>query len=296
MVAVLLERVGGVLVGAAEHRADGAGAGEQGPGLVALHLQALLDADAVAVLVGDVLGLTVDQGPAGLGQPAGGTAGLDAAQLQQHLVGQREQGVADQDGLGGAVHLPDGVAVAALLVAVHQVVVQEGEVVHQLHGHRAGHAHLGRGAGDLGGEHGERGTYGLAAVAVRGVALGVDPAEVVGGDGVHGRGQSVDRRPQDRRGQGPAALQKRGHVHRGPSIGRRGRGHSGHSLSSSCGAGSAGVGPARIGFHAASSKKSGRRPRDRPRAPSAAAAAPTPLRTALSMVAGHPVAVHAPAR
>ncbi len=94
-------------------------------------------------------------------------AGLDGAQFQEHLVGQREQRVTDQDGLGGAVHLPDRVAVAALLVAVHQVVVQEGEVVHQLHGHRSGHADLGRGTGDLGGEHRERGADGLAAVAVR---------------------------------------------------------------------------------------------------------------------------------
>ncbi len=125
MIAVLLQRVRGAVVGAAEHRADGAGGGEQGAGLVALHLQALLDADAVAVLVGDVLRLTVDQGAGRGGQPTGGAAGLDGAEFQQDLVGEGEQGVADQDGLGGAVHLPDGVAVAALLVAVHQVVVQQ---------------------------------------------------------------------------------------------------------------------------------------------------------------------------
>ncbi len=87
MVAVLLQRVGGTVVGAAEHRADGAGAGEQGAGFVALHLQALLDGDAVAVLVGDVLGLTVDQGAGGGGETAGGAAGLDGAEFEEHLVG-----------------------------------------------------------------------------------------------------------------------------------------------------------------------------------------------------------------
>lgn len=47
---------------------------------------------------------------------------------------------------------------------------------------------------------------------------------------------------------------------------------------------------------AVSSESKRRRGRGRPRALSAASAAFTPLRTALSMVAGHPVAVHAPAR
>lgn len=256
MVAVLLQRVRGEVVGTAEHRADGAGAGEQGARLVALHLQALLDADAVAVLVGDVLCLTVDQGTGRGGEAARGAARLDGAEFQEDLVGQREQGVADEDGLGGAVHLPDGVAVAALLVAVHQVVVQQREVVHQFNGDRTRHAHLGGGAGGLRGQDGERGAYGLAAVAVRGIALGVDPAEVVGGDGVHGRCEPVDGRLQHRCGQGPAALQERGHVHRVGS--RFGRGHSGHSLSSCCGTGGAGVGHALIEHQAASSKTSKR--------------------------------------
>ncbi len=233
-------------------------------------------------------------GAGGGGQAARGAARLDRAELQEELVGQREQGVADEDGLGGAVHLPDGVTVAALLVAVHQVVVQEREVVHQFNGDRARHAHLGGRAGGLGGHDGEGGTYGLAAVPLGGVALGVDPAEVVGGDSVHRRCQAVDGRPQYRSGQGPAALQERGHVHRVGS--RRCRGHSGHSLSSCCDTGGAGACRAQSERHAASSKSSKRWSRGRPRALSAASAALTPLRTALSMVAGHPVAVHAPAR
>ena len=53
-----------------------------------------------------------------------------------------------------------------------------------------------------------------------GLPCGVDPAEVVGGDGVHGRREPVDGRPQYRGGQGPAALQQRGHVH-ASSSGRR---------------------------------------------------------------------------
>jgi len=119
--------------------------------------------------------------------------------------------------------------------------VQQREVVDQLDGDRTGDAGLRRGAGDLGREHREGGAHGLAAVAVRGVALGVDPAEVVGGNGVHRGREAVDGRLQHRCGQGPAALQERGHVHRGPPSSRLGGGHSGHSLSSCCGAGGAGA-------------------------------------------------------
>lgn len=145
-------------------------------------------------------------------RPAGRAARLDRAELQQDLVGQREQRVADQDRLRGAVHLPYGVTVSALLVAVHQVVVQQREVVHEFDGHRAGDAGLGRSARRLGGQQGERRADGLAAVAVGGLALGVDPAEVVGGDGVHGRCEPVNGGPEHRSGQGPSALQKHGDV------------------------------------------------------------------------------------
>lgn len=126
---------------------------------------------------------------------AGRAARLDRAELQQQVVGEREERVADQDRLGRAVHLPYGVAVAALLVAVHQVVVQQREVVHEFDGHRAGNAGLGGRARRLGGQQGERGAHGLAAVTVRRPPVGVDPAEVVGGDGVHGRREPAPRQP-----------------------------------------------------------------------------------------------------
>lgn len=135
-----------------------------------------------------------------------------AVELQQDLVGKREQRVADQDRLGRAVHLPHRVAVAPLLVAVHQVVVQQREVVHELDGHGAGDAGLRGGAGRLRGQQGQRRAHGLAAVAVGGPALGIDPAEVVGGHGVHGRCEPVNGSPEHRRGKGPSALQKRGDV------------------------------------------------------------------------------------
>lgn len=88
---------------------------------------------------------------------------------------------------------------AALLVAVHQVVVQQREVVHEFDGDGAGDAGLGRRARGFRGQQGERGAHGLAAVAVGRPALGVDPAEVVRRDGVHGRRQPVHGSSQHRR-------------------------------------------------------------------------------------------------
>lgn len=238
--------------------------------------------------------------------PAGRAAGLHGAELQQDLVGEGEQGVADQDGEGRSVHLPHRVAVAALLVAVHQVVVQQREVVHELDRDGAGDADLGRGTRGLGGEQRERRTHGLAAVAVRHVALGVDPAEVVGGDGVHGRREPVDGGAERGGREGTAAFQERDRVRllHAPS----GCAHTGirvldsrvprvHWLSSCsctcCARGAGGAGAVDGARHAASCRGCSRW---RPSAASAAWAALSPLRTALSMVAGQPVAVHAPAR
>ncbi len=293
MVAVGLQDVGGAVVGAAEDGADGDRAGQQGAGLVALHLQALRDGDPLAVLVGDVLGLAVDELAGGRGQPAGGAAGLDGAQLEQDLVGQGEEGVADEDGLGGVVGLPDGVAVAALLVAVHEVVVEQREVVHELDGHGAGDARRGGRAGGLGRQQGEGGAYGLALIAVGRPPLDVDPPEVVGGDGVHGCREPGHGGTQHRRGKRPSALQQGADACGVDSWDRRC-----HGLSSG---GRARTRPARGDarlegslVHTAASRRGwwcGR-----PSSERAAPAAFRPLRTALSMVAGQPVAVHAPAR
>jgi len=91
-----------------------------------------------------------------------------------------EQGVADEDGGGVAPHGPHRRAVAPFGVAVHQVVVDQGEVVHELHRDRA--AQRGRRvAGDgLAGQQGQRGAHRLAGVRVERPTTLVAPAEVVG--------------------------------------------------------------------------------------------------------------------
>ena len=87
--------------------------------------------------------------------------------FEQHLVGQDLQGVAGDDGRADPVHGPHRRAVMALGVGVDDVVVDEREVVDQLHGHGARYADLGVRPGRLGGEDGEGGPDALAARRAR---------------------------------------------------------------------------------------------------------------------------------
>ena len=99
-------------------------------------------------------------------------------------------------GTGNAPERPDRGPVPAGHVAVHQVVVQQREVVHQLDGDRARHPDLGRRSGGPGREQGEGRAQRLAARSGLGVAVGVGPAEVVGRLRAAGRVELVDGRPQ----------------------------------------------------------------------------------------------------
>ena len=145
--------------------ADAARAGHQRGRLVAGHLQALGQADVVALLEGEVRALPADQPQDRDGQAPGRPGALEGVVLQQQVLGQREEPVPGQDGRADAEHGPGRRPVPALGVVVHDVVVQQGEVVHELDRHRGGHAPLGRRASGAGGEQGQRGPQGLAATA-----------------------------------------------------------------------------------------------------------------------------------
>ncbi len=79
-----------------------------------------------------------------------GTATRLPLDLQQHLGREPQQGVAGEDRAVRAEDRPRGGPVPPLGVAVHEIVVQQGEVVDQLHGDRAGEPGLDRGTGSLG--------------------------------------------------------------------------------------------------------------------------------------------------
>ena len=179
----------------------------------------------------------------------------------------------------------------ALAVTVDDVVVHQREVVDELDGDGTGHADGGRCAHGFGGQHRERGPYPLAPVPGHRVALGVGPAEVVR----HGRAE---------RGIEPADCGAHGGLHqRARSFQRTGYlraiRHGGRRH------GSQRPIVSRADHRAASEKAAGTKPpgavgRSNRLVPrlhifSASTAADWPLRTAPSMVAGHPVRVHAPA-
>src|SRR6202030_2962588 len=88
--------------------------------------------DVVPLLEREVRALARDQPQHRRGQAAGGPGTLRAGLLEQDVLRQREQGVTGQDGRADAVDLPGRRPVPALYVAVHDVVVQQREVVHEL--------------------------------------------------------------------------------------------------------------------------------------------------------------------
>ena len=172
------------------HRADAAGARHQRGGLVPGHVQALGQGYVVALLEGQVRALSADQPQHRRGHTAGRPRALEGVVLEQQVLGQREQRVPGQDGRADAEHGPGRRAVPALGVVVHQIVVQQGEVVHQLDGDRTGDCDASVHTGGSGGEQGEGGPERLAAAAGLRSALHTGPAEVVRGLGPGGPGRA----------------------------------------------------------------------------------------------------------
>jgi len=85
--------------------------------------------------------------------------------------------------------------VAALGVAIHHVVVQQREVVHQLDGDGTRDAHVCAGAGQLGGQQRERRPDRFAAPGQTCRAVRIGPAQVVAGDVAAGGIQPGDGGP-----------------------------------------------------------------------------------------------------
>ena len=149
--------------------------------LPGLHPQALLDGRRLVPLELQILALARDQ----LLHHRAERGHRGRAVLGQHLEREGLQRAAGEQGLVLAEHGPRGRPVPPVEVAVHDVVVQQREVVDQLDGHR-GVEHGGlvaRGADRARAEHGQGRAQRLAAGAVRiRAAVGVLPAEVVAGD------------------------------------------------------------------------------------------------------------------
>ena len=190
-------------------RADAARAGHQRRGLVPGHLLALGQGDVVAALERQVRTLPGDQPLHRRGQAAGRPQALRGLVLQQDVLGEGQHGVPGQDRRADPVDRPRGGPVPALGVAVHDVVVQQREVVHEFHGDRGGDPAFRRGQRGPGRQQGQRRAQRLAGAArlgaavprgpVRGAAVGRrrhrgDAAGLAAGPAAR-RGVPVDARP-----------------------------------------------------------------------------------------------------
>ena len=179
--------------GAHVHRADRAGAGHQRGRLVARHLDALGQGHVAALFEREVLALPGDQPLHRGGQAARRPQAARGGVLEQQVVRQGEHRVAGQDRRADAEHGPRGRAVPPLGVPVHDVVVQQREVVHKLDRDRGADAALGGHARGAGGKQGERGAQRLAAPLAHRVPLSVGEAVVVGSHPANAGAQPVDR-------------------------------------------------------------------------------------------------------
>src|SRR5579875_476167 len=263
MLAVLSEGVCHRLGRTPEQGPDAAGGREERPGLAALHREALRQGDAGPGLEAHVGGLPPDHLLVGVGEPPRGPDTGGVRLLQEHLHRQGGEGVARDDGDPRAELRPHGRPVPSLAVAVDDVVVQQRVVVHELDGHGTGQRILVVPADGSGREEDEPRAHVLAA-----------SREVVA-DGLVQRGvEPLDRRVEGRHHERGRAAECLGHLHDGCSTGARRDERRRHAGAAS------------------SSRVAGR---SDPKDATAASAAASPERTAPSMVAGHPVAVHAPA-
>ena len=147
---------------------DGAHRGrtaQEGAGLGRGHGHALLDGYVPSALEGHVVGLTGDHGGRGVGQRRRRGGAAPDGSFEEDLVSEDLQGVAGDDRRPDPVHRPHRRPVMPFGVDVDDVIVDEREVVDQLHRHRPGHADLGVGPGGFGGQDGQGGPDALAARA-----------------------------------------------------------------------------------------------------------------------------------
>ncbi len=122
---------------------------------------------------------------------AAGPDGADSTRLAAD-----EEGAAGQDGESFTEDYPGAGSVPPGAVAVHDVVVEQGEVVHQLDRDGSGHSDLQRGARRGGREQHEGGAHRLATAERAMWVVRSSPAEVVGDDRPDLLGEGGDLGPQ----------------------------------------------------------------------------------------------------
>src|SRR5206468_2867304 len=117
-----------------QDRPDRGAGRQQRSGLAGRHVEAFVQGDVLAVLEGDVLDLPSGQFAGDGGEEQRCAAGVRGGGFEQDLVSEGEERVAGQDRGGRPPDRPHGTPVAAFGVTVHQVVVQQREVVDEFDG------------------------------------------------------------------------------------------------------------------------------------------------------------------
>lgn len=212
-------------------RADRAGGAEQRAGLGGGHRQAFVQRDLTgrAPLEGAVRLLPRAELDDARGQPRGGGRRGGMRVLRQHPQGERAHRVTGDQRVRDAEDGPGGGPVPPGHVLVDDVVVEQGEVVRELHRGRGLHSPGLLRAQRAGRREDESRPDGLARVLRGRGAVGVLPAEVVHRDPPHGAGQGLDGRAQLGIDSGPRPVQEpHGPLTVGDGI-RAGHGH-GHFL------------------------------------------------------------------
>ncbi len=198
MAAELPQAAHPVGVRAGQDSAERAGTADQSAGLPGGHGQVVGDRHLVLLLEGDVAALPLHQLHQRADEFLDRRPGLGLRGLGEDTQRGDQQRVPGEDRRGGTEQRPGGGPVAAQRVAVDDVVVQQGEVVDQFHGHGAGHRVRGAAADGHGRQQGECRTDHLAAAAGgrTGLAVGLAPAPVVPRHQALLGGQRLHRRPQ----------------------------------------------------------------------------------------------------
>ena len=184
-----------------EDGSDRGRAPEERAGLCCRHGHAFFDAHRLAFLEGQVHGLACDHLGRGLAQRPGRRRSRLVATTEQDLCGQGRKSIAGDESDRRAPKCPHGGPVPALEVPVHEVVMDEGEIVDELDRNATGGTHFGVGPGCLRRQDRQRGADPLPALYGRWAAVRACPAEVVTDDVTDTGSEPVDSIPHGWHGQ-----------------------------------------------------------------------------------------------
>ena len=185
------------IAASAEHCADGGRLCQQRTGLVCLHGDAFVEGRGVAPVERNILCLASNHGRGRLDQTSGcGCAVGSAVIVEKYFECQCMHGVANNDAFADAEHIPHRCPMAPGAVVVHDVVVDQREVVDEFHGYSTGNCGVWQPVHCFCSEHRQSRSHPFAAPCVGRIAILVRPAKVIGHWQAKVFIKRIDRGPQ----------------------------------------------------------------------------------------------------